>query len=150
MTPPASGPNGIWRTFIKKVKGAIEIIGNASNSVGIFALSLIAMLVLPCLPLAIEWLHSSHIANGTKTVTAAVLSSGFLFSAEHYVYRSVYAVLFLGSLLLTFAVGPESPAGIERWDGTFLLVVALFHCSERLYWHVFLDRPFPDWVRPGG
>lgn len=75
----------------------------------------------------------------TALLTAAVLSAGFLFSVEHVIYACVYIVLFFGSLLLD-VTGRTSTV----WSGWFLIIVASTHSIERFWWHVVLDRPFPE------
>jgi hypothetical protein len=147
VPPQPPHPPGAWATLARKVTGVVEIIGDATDGFGIFVLSVLAVIVLPCLPVILEWIHISHVGNATKTITTAVLAAGFIFSAEHNVLRVIYAILFLAGFSLTLGTGPQSPVGIDNWDGTLLLAVALIHAAERFFWHVFLERPFPDWLK---
>lgn len=143
---PPHAPGKLPAAF-RKAKGFASLAGTASHGAGVFSFSLFATIFLPCLPLMIEWLRTSHITNSTVTLTATVLCAGFGFSAENYAMRTVYGVLFVVSLLLNVGVGPNSPVGIDRFDGAILLTVAFFHSAERAWWHLYLDKPFPDWVR---
>lgn len=116
------------------------------DRIGIWLLSVIATLALPCLPLCIEWLRTGDMKSDTMTLTAAVLAATFIFSAEHVLNLCVYILLFVVNLLFNTVVGPTSPAGIDAWTGTLLMSVTFFHAIERFWWHVVLDRPFPDRV----
>lgn len=131
--------------FCRRASVAIYEIGkSALNNLGVWALSLIATLVLPCLPLAVEYLHKSKMEPENITLTAAVMASGFIFTAEHPLTLCAHVLLFLAGLLLGGSAGSASPISVEHWSGTLLIAVGLVHAIERFIWHVMLARPFPD------
>jgi hypothetical protein len=142
MPPPSN-----WEWAWQKIRSASQIWLSAWRKLGIWGLSLIASLVLPGLPIGIEWLRTSHINSDTLYVTATVLAAAFIFSAEHAMTLCLYILLFLATLLLDTVTGPNSPVGLENYAGTLLGAVAFLHAAERFWWHVVLDRPFPDRMR---
>ena len=125
-------------------KATFEIGKSAANNLGVWALSLIATLILPCLPLAVEYLHTSKVQPENITLTAAVMAAGFIFTAEHPLTLCAHVLLFLAGLLLGGNTGASSPVSIERWSGTLLVAVGLVHAIERFIWHGVLARPFPE------
>jgi hypothetical protein len=133
------------RGFAKRSASRTKsVLKGAANNIGVWLLSILATIVLPALPLGIEWLRLGHFKDDTIAITAAVMAAGFIFTACHTIFLSAYILLFIGSLLLNIDVGPGTPVGIDRWSGTLLLSVALLHASERLWWHIILSRPFPE------
>jgi hypothetical protein len=126
------------------MRGAGEVLGAALNGIGMWLLSVIATLVLPCLPLFIEWLKDGRIKPETIFVTAAILAATFAFTAEHVILFSAYLLFFLVNLLLDVTTGPSRPVALDHWAGILLAGVAILHAGERFWWHVVLDRSFPE------
>ena len=88
------------------------------DGIGVWFLAIIATLLLPCLPLMVEWVRDGHIeATDTVCVTAAVLSATFIFTAEHRIYLGLYMILF-GVSILVDTVGASSPTGLYGYAGT--------------------------------
>lgn len=114
------------------------------QNIGVWLLSVVAMVFLPCLPVIIEWLRTGDVKEDTLTITVAVMAAGFIFTASHVLLLSSYIILFIGSLLLNTAVSPATPINVHRWDVIVLAVVATLHAVERLGWHVVLSQPFPE------
>jgi hypothetical protein len=104
------------------------------SSIGLFA---------PCLPVGIEFYQHGKVESGSFYITCAVMAAAYAASAESRTNRTVYFGLFVVNLLLDTITGPYSPT-IGNWAGTLLLGVALLHLTERTYWHLVLDLPFPD------
>lgn len=129
---------------MQKLRGAGEAIGRGTTGIGTWILAIIATLVLPCLPLGIEWLKDGHIKPGTILVTAAVLAATFAFTAEHVIFFSTYLILFLINILFDMSAGPNQPVRLDQWSGTLLYGVAILHGMERFWWHVVFDRSFPE------
>lgn len=129
-----------------KIRTAIEYVGGTFDGTGVWVMSILATLALPCLPVAVEYIKSAKITDETFTVTSAVMSSAFIFTAESKWTQAVYASIFITSLLLNLGIGPHSPTNLSGWGGYLLISLLILHGTERFWWHVFLDRPFPDWI----
>lgn len=132
----------------KKVQQVFHLLKRYLDGLSTYALSLLATLLLPALPLPIEWLKTDHVEPESYLITVAVLAAGFGFSAEHNSYRAGYGLLFLTGLILDI-VGKSGKVASQA-DGyawVLLLAVAALHGSERFWWHVVLDRPFPDGLK---
>jgi hypothetical protein len=106
-------------------------------------MSVLGTLGLPCLPLVVERLRDGHVKDDSYFLTAAVLAATFIFTADHYVFRCIYILLFLINLLLDIVPG-QTARDLAHYSGTLLLSVALLHATERFWWHVVWDQPFPD------
>jgi hypothetical protein len=106
------------------------------------------MILCPCIPILIEWLRAGSVKRENFLITTAVLTVALLVAAEHNFYRAFYAGLFIVSLILDILVysGPVA-SGMDRYAGGLLLAVGIVHAAERFWWHVVLDRPFPDSLR---
>lgn len=107
-------------------------------------MSLLAGLFLPCLPLVIEWLKSGHIDKQNIVITTAILAATFIFTAEHKICQAIYIIIFVSALLLNTVSGPFAEQVMQAYAGTLLASVALLHSSERMWWHLVLNRPFPE------
>jgi hypothetical protein len=116
---------------------------DSSDRVGTWLLSLLATLLLPCLPLVVEMLKNGHVDKGNVVITASVLAATFIFTAGHRIAMVFYVLLFVIALLLDTISGPLAEQMVRDYSGTLLVAVALLHTSERFHWHIVLDRPFP-------
>jgi hypothetical protein len=113
------------------------------NRLSVWLFSVLATIAAPCLPLLIELLKNGTIESSSYYLTAAVLAAAYAVSAEHVLFLTLYFALFVINLVFNNVTGPFS-AQLNTWAGTLLLLVALLHATERIWWHVVLDRPFPD------
>lgn len=120
---------------------------SVSFKIGVCLISISATLLLPCLPLMIEWLRDGHMKSDTISITATVLASALIFTTEHPLLFFAYLVLFIANFLLSTVGGPSAAAWLEHYAGTLLIAVCFLHACERFFWHCVLDRPFPDRVR---
>ena len=145
MTPSSENTSTSYSRIRSKLRTAGEIAGTALTGAGVWLLSIIATLCLPCLPLFIEWIKTSHLKTDTVTLTAAVLAAGLIFTSEHVIYFSLYFMLFLVNLVINTSISPASPPGLDKWDSVLMLSIAILHASERFWWHVVLVRPFLLW-----
>ena len=142
MTSPEQelDPTAPWRLWLRKIG---KSFGTALNPFGVWLMSVLGTLGLPCLPLLVERLRDSQIKNDSYFLTAAVLAASFIFTADHYVFRAIYILLFLINLLLDIVPG-DTTKDLAHWSGSLLVGVALLHATERFWWHIIWDRPFPD------
>ena len=141
---PLGARPSAWKRALKRVQNFVEICSEPTRQIGIWILSIIATLILPCLPLGIELFRAGKVTSDTIYVTAAILSASFAFTAEHVLFFCMYLLLFVVTLLLDLETGPQHSFSLEAWAGTLLFVVSLLHATERFWWHVVLDRPFPE------
>lgn len=101
------------------------------------------MVGAPCLPLLIELLKTGDIKSNSIYITASVMCVGFVFMAGNILIRVVYTILFILTLIFDVISGPFSEE-LNSWAGVILMGVCMLHMSERAYWHLALDRPFPE------
>jgi hypothetical protein len=106
-----------------------------------------AAIAAPCLPLFIELLRSGNVKSDSIYITAAVISAAFSVSAEHVLFRALYIALFVVNLIIDTVSGGPFSAQLDSWAGTVLALVAMLHATERAWWHLVLDRPFPEGIR---
>lgn len=132
-----------WVRTKTKCRNGWFFLGHASTRVGVWLLSLVALVGAPCLPLLIELLKIGTIGSNSIYITASVMCVGFVFMAENTLIRVVYIVLFSLTLIFNMVSGPYSPE-LNSWSSIILIGVCVLHASERAYWHVALDRPFPE------
>jgi len=109
-------------------------------------MAVLATVAAPCLPIFIELLKTGEIKADSFFITTTVMAAAFAVSAEHILPRALYMASFVVNLILDVVRGPFS-VSIDAWAGTLLLSVAFLHIAERAYWHLALDRPFPDYIR---
>lgn len=128
-------------------------LSEQSHRFGVCILSLIATLLIPCLPLFVEFLKSGAVREDNLTLTAAVLASVFIFTAGHMLYFCLYILLCIFSLLINLTAGPTSPDFVSGIGGSLLASVVILQASERIWWHMVMSRPFPEQLelnRSGG
>jgi hypothetical protein len=132
-----------------KVAAARHLSRSLTKNFPSWFASVTCVIIMPCLPVIIEWMRSGYDKSDTMTLTAAVLSIGFCVTTESIMLFFVYFLLFLTNILVNTVVGPNSPVILTGWEGYLLLGVIGLHAIERGRWHVVLDRPFPDtqWMR---
>lgn len=144
VTPKAIDIPTRWAWFCARCRN-IGILGrSAATKLGVWLFSIVATIAAPCLPIFIELLRKGQVASDSIYITAAVMAAAFAVSAEHVLYRVLYIALFVINLVFNNSAGPFS-AQLETWAGTLLTLVALLHVSERIWWHIVLDRPFPEY-----
>lgn len=129
-----------WRERWKK-RGAL--IGVASAGFGTWCLAIVLCVIFPCLPVAIDVIRTKHVTASGILVTAAVLSSTYGCSAEHNFYRALYTLTFIVSIIFCAFGGDDFPISFA---GSLLGSVCVLHATERFWWHVVWDRPFPDFL----
>jgi hypothetical protein len=96
----------------------------------------------------IDWLKSGQIDKQNVVITTSILAATFIFTAEHTLCKAIYMIMFVAALLLDTVSGVFARALMEAYAGTLLAGVALLHSSERMWWHLVLNRPFPGTPRP--
>lgn len=127
------------------------IMSRNTDGFGTCLLSVIFTIMVPCLPIGIEWLRTGNVIPDSFLITAAVLSALYGCSAESNLFRAFYSFMFLVSLVIDAFGGNTASSSVGatagQYAGTLLAAVALVHASERLWWHVVWDRPFPDFLQ---
>jgi hypothetical protein len=128
----------------------IKAYGVASATVDVLAvwlMSVLLMLVVPSLPIAIEFLKTDAVGAASYLITGAVFSATFAVSAEHNIFRVLYILVFLTSLLLvTVTLNSQVAVMADHYAGILLLAVMILHATERFIWHVIQRRSFPEWL----
>lgn len=132
-----------WVVVRAKCKTGWAILGTASTKLGVWLLSVLALIGAPCLPLIIELLKTGSMRSDSIYITASVMCIGFVFMAENMLIRVVYMSLFALTLIFDIVSGPFSEE-LNSYAGLILIGVCVLHASERFYWHIGLDRPFPE------
>lgn len=111
-------------------------------------LSLVFMIVVPCLPLAIEAAKNTGVVKPDSLyMTAAVLAASYGIATDHMAFRFGYSCGFFAPLILLYQ--PETgPKWVSSgWAVEFMVAVATLHALERFRMHVVLNRGFPDWLK---
>lgn len=131
-----------FKTFGQRLRGAISRLRKLRDGFSTFLLSLVLMILIPLLPVVIEWIKLGHLNNLTCLITTTVLSAPLYIQAEHDFPRAVYGFLFLITIVLyAMSVGAKVTPGVDRYAGVLLLSAVIVHLFERLSWHVVLNRP---------
>src|SRR3974390_3339765 len=131
---------------LARCRRVLEIGSAGATRGGVWIMAVFATVAAPLLPIFLEFLKTGAVRSDSFFITAAVMAAAFAVSAEHILPRALYMASFVVNLILDVVRGPFS-ASIDAWAGTLLLSVALLHIAERAYWHLALDRPFPDYSR---
>jgi predicted Na+-dependent transporter len=144
-SPPAeqSLRKRIWQVCCQKGATSWSMAATASTRIGVWLMSILATVAAPCIPIFIEFLKNGTIKSDSIFITATVMSAAFAVSAEHVLWRALYFALFVVNLILDIVSGPFD-AQVASWAGTLLLSVASLHVMERAWWHIALNRPFPE------
>jgi hypothetical protein len=108
-----------------------------------FGAAVVFTIAVPCLPVIIEWYRTGDVRSDTYYLVAAVLAAAFAVSAERRAFFGLYVTSFVINLILDMVHGPFSGV-VDQWAGMLLAGVCVLHVSERAWWHIVLDRPFPD------
>lgn len=139
--------NRVWVTA--KLAAAGHLLSKAMDGIGTWLLSLLASLLIPAIPIWLELARSPHIARPeTLFVTGVILSGSFAFSAQHNLFRFLYIILGGINIFMDIVNNGSTPGVGDHYALYLLLGAALLHASERFWWHVILERPFPDmWVK---
>lgn len=138
--------NCVKAYLVTKSLRAFEICSSLATKGGVWLMAVLATVAAPCLPIFIELLKTGEIKADSFFITTTVMAAAFAVSAEHILARALYMASFVVNLILDVVRGPFS-VSIDAWAGTLLLSVAFLHIAERAYWHLALDRPFPDYIR---
>ncbi len=109
-------------------RNALRIVGASLESVGTWMMSLLACVMLPCLPLII-----------------GALKATFIFSASRQIIKALYILLFMSAVLFETIHSQFSQSILNGYAVTLLVAVALLQAADRFWWHVALTRPFPDY-----
>ena len=122
--------------------------GRTTDRLGMWALSVILVILCPLLPLLIELMTTHAVRSDSYLITTAVLCTAFCVSAGHSLLLAFYLMTFL----LTFAwdiveVASHTEIGIGGSASAVLLVICLTHAAERFWWHVLEDRPIIEILR---
>ena len=126
-------------------RNALRIVGASLESVGTWMMSLLACVMLPCLPLIIGALKDGTVENESTLITAAVLAATFIFSASRQIIKALYILLFMSAVLFETIHGQFSQSILNGYAVTLLVAVTLLQAADRFWWHVALTRPFPDY-----
>jgi hypothetical protein len=145
MTPPgpANPTPSLGQRLWNKIKTFGLICHATINRIGVWAFSVVATILAPCLPVGIELWKTGNIESASYCITTTVLAAAFAVSAGNKLFLSLYIVLFVINLVFYIVTGPFSPQ-LDDWAGRMLLMVAVLHGMQRVWWHIVLDRPFPD------
>src|SRR5262245_19132350 len=108
-------PRARTKTLQQRLRAAADIISAGTDGWGIWLGSIVGTVVVPCAPLGIELLKNGHVKADNVVLTAAVLAAAFAVSAEHVVYRVVYVLLFLASLVLGAVTSPTATPGLDQY-----------------------------------
>jgi hypothetical protein len=83
--------------------------------------------------------------NESTLITAAVLAATFIFSASRQIIKVLYILLFISAVLFETIHSQFAQSILNGYAVTLLVAVALLQAADRLWWHVALTRPFPDY-----
>jgi hypothetical protein len=143
-SPSALVPKDGWLAFFwRKIKGFLGVCRLGLDRISVFGFAILAIIAFPCLPVFIEWYRTGEVKADTYYITAAVLAAAFAVTAEHIAFIGLYITSFVINLVLDMVHGPFSDR-VDHWAGILLAAICGIHASERFWWHIFLDRPFPD------
>lgn len=144
---PSSDPpppvTGFFPVLGRRIRYFLGVCASGLNRFSVFGFAIMAIIAFPCLPVFIEWYRTGIVKSDTYYITAAVLAAAFAVTAEHIAFIGLYITSFVVNLILDMVHGPFSDE-VDHWAGVVLAVVCAMHASERVWWHVVLDRPFPD------
>jgi hypothetical protein len=142
--------------------GTWQTIQSLWDRLMVWLMSLMAIVVVPLLPLFVEFeKHSGVVKDESLYMTAAVLAAGYGFTSEGNGFRAGYTGLFLWSVAANYkpeqaervaAAAQATATAIEtNWPFDHAAIVAILiticlHASERFAWHVLGDRRFPDYL----
>lgn len=122
-----------------------SFVKNSFNKVSTLLLALVLFILVPMLPVLIEWAKTNSVKNDNYLITASVLAASLGVSAEHDFYRAGYSIIFLVTITLYgLVVGGPIASGVDRYAWVLLLAVAILHASERFWWHIVLSRSLTD------
>ncbi|MBB3394187.1 MULTISPECIES: hypothetical protein [unclassified Rhizobium] len=143
----------------------LEFLLSVRRRLMVWLMSLMAIIVVPLLPLFVEFeKHAGLIKDESYYMTAAVLAAGFGFTSEGYGFRAGYIALFLWCIVADYrpeqaeqavgAINTVQAISTQSWIFGHAALVAiiltvLLHAIERFAWHVVYDRRFPDYLEKG-
>lgn len=115
------------------------------SGVGNLLMSTVFVIIIPCLPVFIEWIAKGEPGHETMAITAAVLAAAFGVTAEDNSYRSIYVLLFILALVVytLLLVGGKLSPMLDGHVWVLLIATCALHMTERTWWHLILNRPFP-------
>jgi len=147
MSLPATSSRyaALRQNAAQKFRAGWAIFGMASTRGGVWLLSVMATIAAPCLPLFIELLKSGSVRSDSIYITAAVISAAFSVSAQHVMFRALYIALFVVNLIFDMVAGSGPfKEQLDSWAVGLLVLVAVLHTTERAWWHLVMNRPFPE------
>jgi hypothetical protein len=116
-----------------------------------FISCLILTLIWPLLPLGFEYFIKGEIKLDSITLAASMYAVGIGFSSKRI---DLFCVALLQGFIFCLFYGlaqnsgsPPHPSIIFRASVVGMLIMFLFHASERYNRHVRLLEPFPDFLK---
>jgi hypothetical protein len=147
---PDKPPSAFWASVAKRFRAAWTFLEVVSTKGGIWLMSVMATIFAPCLPLVIELFKSGTVKTDNIYITASVMSAAFWVSGEHVLFRALYLLLFVFNLILHMVADGPFASELNNWAWKLLGLVAVLHATERIWWHLILNRPFPEMTSNGG
>lgn len=92
--------------------------------------------------MGIDQADLGYVRTDTCLITGIILSATFLATSEWSGYRTLYGIMSLTTALLDKGQSQWAKHFSLRYSGYLLLVTALLHLTERIYWHIVQKRPF--------
>ncbi len=132
--------------FLEQIKKLFTALERRIDLIGVFLTSLVFVLVIPALPIILEYFkNKGHILKSDIYIVSIILASSFGISAE----KSYSRVIYIGLILTSFVEFYVTPSGITapriEWHDFWAFIgICLLQMSERFWWHVVDEKPFPD------
>ena len=129
-------------------KSRVVFVRDALLKLGTVALSILAVAVLPSVPVIIEYLRTDTVSRDSLLLTAFVLAASYIFTAGNDWYRFWYGALALFTFMLdAVPQGGAFARMLGAHSSVLLLAVVLCHLTERIWWHVVLSKPIFERAR---
>jgi hypothetical protein len=135
----------LWNNGAKVGQIVNNFFSNLIDKISTWIFSIVATIVLPSIPIILDWLKYGEVKRDTFLITSMILSGTFLVISEHNLYRSLYILFLVVSIgfdISSLSKAAEDMAAV--YAGTLFIAIIVAHATERFWWHVVLDRPFPD------
>lgn len=135
-----------WRTASRWfIARSLHVGRRVLNGISTWVYSIAGTLCVPLIPILIEYLKFGKVDKDIILVTAAILAATFFFTASNNLCRAIYFLSFLVTIVMdTLTLSAAVLPVVDAYAVFLLGAVALLHGSERFWWHVVLDIPFPE------
>ena len=109
-----------------------------------FFLSVIFLMVLPLLPIGLEWLQTGVFSRKSLALYASVYSISIAACTRS---RLIFGIAILGSIFFASLFGLAAGVGFSYADYqvltiVYIITISLIHSGERWNRHLFEKKPF--------